>query len=141
VELLQVESEGKSAREVENSFIEALDGKNIEGKIVLLKTKGTLRDGKPSDVDWKRITSLASERGALTMKKSVHLNVKDTEIVKPTASNIEAVETEVIEKNAGDDKDKVLRLMEALNVEKGEDEKNYIYEEKIKSNMRKVLGV
>ncbi len=148
VELIQVEADGKSAKDVESSFMDAIDGKEIESKIVLLKSKGTLKEGKPSDIDWKRISALAKEKGAVSLKKSVHLSEKEAEIVKPTATSVESIETEVIESNSGKgkikkeaEKDLIAKLMEALNVEKAEDEKVYIYEEKIKANMRKVLGI
>jgi hypothetical protein len=148
VELIEVASEGRSAREVESLFTDALGSMPISGKIVLLKTKGALREGRPSDIDWKKIGALASDKGALALKKSVHLTVRESDVAIPAAGSIESVESEVIEKNTGKgrlakekEKELVLRLMEALNVEKGEDEKNYAYEEKIKSNMRKVLGV
>ena len=144
VKIISVDCNLKSPHEIESEFFDLLSKDGIDGSIILLKASGMLASGKPTDINWKRITEAAQQAGARAVKRSVHLTVQEAEVAKVEVSGgLEQIEQSVITKNVerSEDKDIALQLMHALAVEKGEDEKNALYEEKIKVGAMKILGV
>ena len=112
-------------------------------KIILLKIKGTLKSGKASEINFKVIAERCKNMGCLTMKKSVNLVTEDIEL-KTQEKSVKEIETSLIEqavKEQPDRKDMIPALMDLLNQEKTENEKNLIYEERIKSSVLKMMGL
>lgn len=142
VRTITIGCEGKTPQSIESEFLAAISSRDVSGKIVLLKASGMIL-GKPSDVNWRAITERAQSAGAFAVKRSVHLSAKETELAKPleVSGGLEEIERAIIEKNACGKGELVRKLMDALAVEKAEDEKNVTYEEKVKSNVKKVLGI
>ena len=142
VRTIEIACDGKSPQQIEAEFSSSISARDVGGKIVLLKASGTIA-GKPTDINWRAIGDKAKSSGAFAVKRSVHLSAAETAITKPldVSGGLEHIEKAIIERNAGSDSELVLKLMDVLAVEKAEDEKNLAYEEKIKSGIRKVLGV
>jgi len=144
VKALSVNCDGKSPHQVETELVNDLGGLEVDGSIVLIKATGILASGKPTDICWKRITDAALQAGAKAVKRSVNVTSKDVEMATIDAlGSLEQIEQMIIEKNIGkiDDKDMILRLMPVLALEKSEDEKNVVYEEKIKFGVKRLLDL
>ncbi|MFH0832803.1 MAG: DNA repair exonuclease [Candidatus Aenigmatarchaeota archaeon] len=141
VVLVKVNANGKSPMQVENEIVEKTEKEDIKNAILLLKVEGCLENGKPSDIDFKNITSLAAD--ALTVKKNTSkLTSKEFEEVAVKSVAIEEIEKEII-KNHGKPygEDFIFALMNVLQEEKLEDETSHTYDDRIKSNVKKVLGI
>lgn len=144
IRMVSISCDGKSPQQIESEFLEELGRADVSGAIVLLKASGTLAAGKPTDISWSRISDAAQRSGARAVKRSVHVTTKEAEVVKVEATGgLEEIEQTVIAKNVENvgERDVIMRLMSALAVEKGEDEKNAVYDDKIRSGAMKVFRV
>jgi len=133
---VNVNAEGKSSREVEDEIL-SING--YEGKILLLRVKGVLREGKSSDINFKVISDKFKESFVflknttkLTSKEFLDLDIKESEI--------EDVEKEIVKEfDLSYSEEFVNNLMELLNKEKNEGEKNVDFERRILKDLEKVL--
>lgn len=151
VALMKLRVDGMKISEIENSLMEKIEGGDLKNKILLIKLEGVL-DGRQSDINFKAVTSKALEKGAITVKRSIHVTAKEFEEVSVRPhSNIEQLEKEIIRENPppkplfGLPREKeerlVLDMMNLLRDEKQEDETNSVFEERVKQNAKKILGL
>lgn len=147
---IKVDAQDKSPSKVESDIKKELKGKVLFNTIVTIRIKGTLSEGKPSDIDFKSVFEYAYDKGALfVMKNSNKLTNKEFEEVKIDISKIDDVEASLIKEHVGNsniwDKDKEAKLtsalLDAFDLEKREGEKNYDFEHRVKENVDKVLGL
>ncbi len=124
-------------------IISKLNERSLEDKIVLLKVKGELEKGKNSDIKFQKIEEFVKNNGAYFMLKNSHdLNTKeyDTNIEIKDEKNIEK---ETIEKysqeNPSDFNKLIPSLMQALSIEKQEDEKTDIFNNRLIEEIKKIL--
>ncbi|MBI4895276.1 MAG: exonuclease SbcCD subunit D [Candidatus Aenigmarchaeota archaeon] len=144
--LVDIDGTDKSTTQIESEFIENIENSNLEDKIVLLKTKGKLKSGKASDINFSLITEKAIEKKAYCVKRSVHLTLEQTMENKVDITGMKDVEKEVLEKIIEKESiekysELIEQLLNALKEERLENEKNNVYEEKIKSNVMKALNI
>lgn len=66
----EYDASGRKSSEIQGEIMEALKGIPVEGRVVLLKIKGELSQGKTSDIDFQAIRRFLLEKGALF----IHLN-------------------------------------------------------------------
>ncbi len=150
VALMKFSVDDRKPYEVEKETVAKIESSDLGGKVLLLKFDGVL-DGKISDIDFKSIAGAAENRGAIIVKKSTSgIKTKEfREISMRQFSSMEQIEREII----GDHKDMLaldgigdveslaMNVMSALGDEKIEDETVATFEERLKSNMKKVLGL
>ena len=150
--LITVDGNGKTASQIEREFLDMIDNEDVRGKIVLLKTSGKLKDGKPSDLSFKDISERCKSKGSLSMKRSIHLTSEDVEIkTEHKGLGVKEMELNLIEKVVAEktkskadseiNKELILKLIDALKEERREDEKNLVYDERIKAGIMKILGL
>jgi len=146
-----VDADHKSPEEAEALIEEKIKGKQFINTIVLLKVSGTLRTGKPSDINMKHIMEKIYSQGAFfVMKSTSKLGSEDFEEVKMD-TNIEDVEDALIREHLGQvkvsgfDAEKeyqtIKDLIKILSQEKHEGEKVYEYEERVRKEADKTLGL
>ena len=145
VVLIEDDVTGKSIINIENEIIERIESLKMNGNLLLLKVGGVL-DGRVSDIDFDKIYRKASEKGAIIIKKSVHVTTKDLEEINiKSFDNIEELEHELVKEHSdkiktGFDSERVtFELMNILKEEKKEGETNADFESKILDNVKKVL--
>ncbi len=146
--LVEEDAGSRTPGEVEGSIMEKID-KNLRNTLVLIKVSGTLKSGKPSDIDFKNITGRAESMGAIAAKKNINrLLSPSLEEVEVEAASMDEIEKRIVaghaEKMKMHDKDTtdlIISLMNTLKDEKGEDETNATFEEKIKGNSKRLLGL
>ena len=146
--LVEEDANGRAPGEVESSIMETID-KNLENTLVLIRVSGTLSSGKLADVDFKNIAVRAESLGAIAMKKNINkLFSPSMEEVAVEVASMDEIERRIIAEHATkmklrdkDTEDLIISLMNVLKDEKGEDETNATFEEKIKGNTKKLLGL
>jgi len=123
-----------------------LDKLNLKDKIVLLKLKGTLKEGKSGDIRFHEIENFINKKGAFSFLRNISsIKIANTEIedVSSSTDNIEHIESKILgeysKKNPGNFNKYLPQLMNALSIEKNEDEKSITYEERLLSELKNIL--
>ena len=143
-ETLPISIEITNAITATGKIIEELNKKDIEDKIVLLRLKGDIQQGKNSDIKFQEIEDHIKSKGAYFLLKNTHeLNSQELEL-DIEIKDSENVEEETIkiysEENPSDLNSLIPQLMNSLSIEKQEDEKTEIFNNRVLDNTRKVLG-
>ena len=146
--LIDEDVTGKTPGEAESIVMDAIE-KNLEKTAVLIKLRGALKSGKPSDIDFKNITVKAESLGALAVKKNISKLTSETmeELKVENVTNIDELEKKIITEHAArmqllgkkDMQQLITALMNTLKEEKGEDETNATFEDKIKENAKRLI--
>ena len=124
-------------------IISELDSNDIVDKIVLLRLSGEFKSGKISDIRFQEIENFCKD-------KKVYCLVRNTSKLKVEESqiSIEVKDMHEIEENIIKEHfnsatrfgDKITSLLKALSIEKQEDEKNQIFEERLMSELKTILN-
>ena len=131
---IEINADGKTAREVEDEIFSIRD---YEDKILLLRVGGVLKEGKSRDINFKAIGDKFKDSFAflknitkLTSKEFLDLEVKEGEI--------EDVESEIIKEfKLNYDEEFVRNLMNLLDKEKDEGERNIDFERRLLKDLEK----
>lgn len=144
-DVLPIEIEIENALTATDKVIAELEKHNLEDKIVLLKLRGTIKQGKTADIKFQNIQEKARE-------KKVYALLKNTSQLKTTEPEIE-IETDDIEKieeaiigdfiKKNDSKFNkfITSLINSFNLEKQEDEKRVIFENRLLAELNKILNL
>lgn len=124
-------------------IISEIDRLNLSGKIFLLKLKGTLKEGKTGDIRFNEIEDFVTKKGATVFLRNISaIRVQETEI-EIESDDMENIEEKIIEEyaqqNPADFNKYLPSLMEALSIEKNEDEKSVIYENRLLDELKNIL--
>jgi N-glycosylase/DNA lyase len=130
-------------------IITELDRRNLKDKIVLMKLTGTLINGKTGDIRFNEIEDFVRKKQAYTFLRNISaLKIQESEIeIKDTAGldDIEKIEEKIIEQYADktpNEFNKALTsLMNIMSIEKNEDEKTAIFEDRLISDLKKLLNL
>jgi DNA repair exonuclease SbcCD nuclease subunit len=148
---IQIDANDKTPTNIESEIEKHIDTE-LKDKIVLLRVVGTLKSGNPKDIDFRRLTALMKEQGAMTVKRSIgKLTSSEYKEIKVTAASREDLEDKLIQEHAGQlkikgiDKKKEIRLtkdlIKALVDGKSPDEKKKDYQARLESDILTVLGI
>jgi hypothetical protein len=135
---ITLNSEGKSAREVED---ELFNIQNYEDNIVTLRVEGILREGKVSDINFKKIFDRMSS-AYVVLKNTSKLKSKESLEYDFGEDSVEELENKDISEFVKDidfDKDFVENLIVILDKEKDEGEKNNDFENRIVKDFEKII--
>ena len=144
-EILRIELEIENTLTATDKILAALEKENLENKIVLLKLKGTIKQGKTADIKFSEIIDKAKEKSAFILLKNTNqLKTEEPEIEIQTGDidKIEdtIIETFVKENHSGFNKF-LSQLINSFNLEKQEDEKSAIFESRLLSEINKILSL
>ena len=117
---------------------------NIRDKIVILKVAGLLERGKIADINFQDLGKAATEQGAYVMlRNTAKLQTKEAEISIELKSD--DIEAEILEKYQTDNPHKfnalIQELFSVLQLDKKEDEKLKVFEDRLLSDVKKIVGV
>jgi len=147
-EVVSIEIEIENGLTATEKIISELDKLNLRDKIVLLKLKGTLTQGKTGDIKFNEIEEFIKKKEAYTFLRNISsIKIQDTEFQIETSSsdNIENIEktifSEYSKKNPTNFNKYLPQLMTALSLEKNEDERSTIYEDRLLSELKNILEV
>jgi len=145
VEVVKLEIE--DAIGATGKIILELEKRALEGKIVLLKLYGILKQGKHTDIKFQEIQDYVEKIGAYSFLKNTSKLVLEKQdlTIDFESSEKEEIEERLIKNYAKDNpsnlNELILPLMEALSLEKQEDEKSMVFESRLFSSLGKVLDV
>ena len=135
--------ETKNALTATQKIIDELNKRDLNDKIVLLRIYGDLEQGKNSDVKFPQIEQHAKNKGAYFVLKNTHdLNTREVEI-KLEIEKSENVEEQSIKsysaENPSDFNSLIPQLINSLDLEKKEDEKTEIFNNRVLEEAKKIL--
>jgi DNA repair exonuclease SbcCD nuclease subunit len=128
-----------------SQIIAELDKRNIKDKIVLLRVHGEIEEGKQSDIKFLQIEEFAFQKGAYFLLKNTHdLNVKEVKLeFQVETKSEEGIEKETVtlysEQNPSDFNELIPQLLHSLAIEKNEDEKTEIFNNRVLDEAKKIL--
>ena len=144
-EVVSVEIEIDNALEATQKIIMELDKLNLNDKIILLKLKGIITQGKTGDIRFNEIEEFVKKKNAYSFLRNISsLKIQDIDFgeMLPTdnAENIERkISEDFFKNNPSDFNEYHHSLMTALSLEKNEDEKSIIYENRLMSELKNIL--
>jgi exonuclease SbcD len=137
VETIKVNAEDRKVDEVESELKKKISSLNGKDFILLVRVSGTLKEGKPSDIDFKKLFEEAHEKGALVARKNTNaLSSKEYEEFEVSTDTVENLENRIIDEHMGqsemkNEKELIERLLKVLDTEKMEGETSATYEERV----------
>lgn len=142
-EIVKIEIEVKNAQEGTAQIIQELEKHHLEDKIVLLRIRGELEQGKTSDIKFAQIEEYVNSKNAYFILKNTHdLKTKDVELGFEVKSN-ENLEEETIkvysEQNQSEFNDLIPLLMNSLSLEKQEGEKTEGFVRRVIDEAQRIL--
>jgi hypothetical protein len=144
-EVLVFNIEIKNALNATEQIISALKKENLRNKILILKLYGILEVGKSSDIDFMKIENYSKSEGAFSILRSttkLHLSEPEVKFEVLDSTQLEA---QIIKKFEETNPNKfnplIPSLIKSLQIEKIEDEKLAIFEERLISEVKKILQI
>ena len=144
-ELIELEIE--NAITATQKIIDVLKTRELKDKIVLLKLSGAIRQGKTSDIKFQEIEEYLNNEGAYSfLKNTSRLEQEKQEMqIELNSREMEKVEESLIKKyeleNPSDFNKLIFPLMNSLSLEKQEDEKSASFENRLFSELSRVLNI
>lgn len=143
IEVLDLELSDSSI--ATDSILSALENRQVENSIVVIRLKGILSVGKSADIDFQRIESVLRQRGALvTIRSTTNLLFAEPE-VHIDLSDAEEYESSIIksftEKNPSTFNQFIEPLMRTLQSEQPEDETSAVFNDRLLSECRRILSL
>ena len=127
-------------------IISELDKLNLRDKIVLLKLRGTLVQGKTGDIRFNEIEEFVLKKGVSVFLRNISalkLQELEFEMESFPTDNPQNIEKRIMDeyskKNPADFNKYWSQLMMALSLEKNEDEKSIVYEDRLLSELKNIL--
>jgi len=146
-EVISFNIEIKNALTATEQIISKLNSSDIEDKIVLLRLRGEIENGKNSDIKFQQIEEIVKQKKAYFMLKNTHeLKTREIEFGEEGSEikNAENIEEEAIkiysEQNPSDFNSMIPQLMNSLSIEKQEDEKTEVFNSRVMEETKKILG-
>ncbi|MFA5060814.1 MAG: exonuclease SbcCD subunit D [Candidatus Pacearchaeota archaeon] len=146
-EVAYLEIEIQNGLTATEKIIAEIDKLNLRDKIFLLKIYGTLSEGKTGDIHFNEIEEFVKKKEAYSFLRNISsIKIKEADFeISPEHENVEDLEKKIVReyssKNPGDFNKYLPRLLEALAIEKKEDEKSVIFEERLYSELKDVLDL
>ncbi len=135
----------KNTANTTENIISFLEDENLENKIVIIKLFGILENGKITDIDLKKIESVVKKKRAFAfLRNTSKLFLPDMEM-KISSIDEKDIEESIIKdfekKNKSKFNEVIFPLMRSLQAEKLEDERISIFEDRILSEINKILKI
>ncbi len=144
-EVISLDFDIKNALNATEQILEKLEQSFLKDKIVILKIHGILEKGKTSDINFKKIEEFIKQSGAFVFLKSTSkLHMSEPEIKLDLLDSID-IEAKIIkgyeDLNPNRFNSFIHSLMNSLQTEKLEDERSAVFEDRIVSESKKILGL
>ena len=125
------------------AILTSLEREKIENKIVILRLRGILEKGKISDIDFVKIEQYLKKRGVFVFLKSTSkVHTVDAEMkfdIVDTVNLEQQIITKFEESHPSKFNTYIPILLKSLQIEKLDDEKSAVFEERVLSEVKKVL--
>jgi DNA repair exonuclease SbcCD nuclease subunit len=135
--------EVRNALTATDEILALLTSEPIRDKIIVLKLSGVLEKGKTADIDFAKIEKFAQEKGVYVLLRSTtQLHAAEASIVPETfdSANLESQIMKHFEESHPNKYNPYISpLLKALQIERLEDEKNDVFEDRLISEVNKIL--
>lgn len=115
--------------EIRTKLFENIGKNNLKDAIALVRITGRLSEGKIADIKINEALSMAYEKGAYIVMKSISIKSKEFESIKIDASSAEDIESRLVSENPKSSL--IISLMHDLSAEKREGENSADFEKRI----------
>jgi len=139
---VSIDGEQKTPTEVESLVRQQLLKNDLTNALVTIRVSGCLKQGRPADVRWNDLFHDAyAKKAYFVMKNTNAFTSKEMEIIMVKESNVEEVETSLLQQHAGqfklsaNDVELAKKLMQSLSAEKAEGERNADFDSRLHSEM------
>ncbi len=143
-EVVSLEIELDNGITATKEIISKIDKLNLNDKIFLLKLKGELIVGDSGDILFNEIEEFVKKKNAFCFLRNISSLKKKEKDFQITLENLEKSEEKIIEEykklSSGNFSSLIDDLMHILSLEKNEDEKNNIFEDRVLFELKKVLN-
>jgi hypothetical protein len=142
VESFLINADNKTIEQIED---ELKSINNVEDKIVLIRIEGTLKSGRPSDINFKEIFD--NYNSFIILKNTNKLKSLEFEGYETMHGDVEEVEELILKENLSKidtvfDQEQIAKLlMIALNIEKNEGEYNIDFENRLTKDLIKIFNL
>ena len=147
-----IDCSGMTADNVRKELIENIENSDIKEKIILIRLKGKMSNGRQADIDFRSIFEMIYKRGAyFVMKNTSALNMTGLEEIKIKSGSAEEIEESLIKEHIGQisingmdgpgEEQLAKSLLKSLDTDKKEGEKVHDFEERITSELDKFLQI
>lgn len=144
-----IDCKDKTAEKVKQELIDKIKD-DMKDKIVMIRLKGKLSSGRQSDIGLRGLFDMIYEKGAyFIMKNTTALNITELEEIKVKAGSAEEIEASLIKEHLGQiklgnmdiskEEELTKMIINTLNTEKQEGEKVHDFEDRIKSELDRIL--
>lgn len=143
-DVVSINIEVRNALTATDKIISEIEKRDIEDKILLLRIKGNLENGKNSDIKFSQIEDLVKRKKAYFYLRNTHdLKTKEPEI-EIEVKDTENIEEEIIkiysEKNPSEFNNSITQLMDILSTEKQEGETTESFINRVLDETKKILS-
>ncbi|MFH1307370.1 MAG: DNA repair exonuclease [archaeon] len=126
-------------------IISEINKRNIRDKIILLRLSGEIKKGKTSNINFIEIENYAKSKGAYVLLKSTSgLLTKETKIEVET-NDVDELEKTIFKKYSEENPSQfnslIDSLINSLSLEKQEDEKSIIFNDRLMSEVNRILNI
>lgn len=142
-DVVSVEIEISNALIATEKIISELSGYELKDKIVLLRISGRLKQGKTADIKFSEIEDFVNKKNAYAFLKNASKLVTEEAGVDIDMGNMENIEENIIKKYLEENQSKfnslIPQLIGTLDLEKQEDEKNIVFQERLIKDIRRII--
>lgn len=142
-EIVSIELELRNTLSATEKIIDELKDKELENKIVLLRIRGELENGKISDIKFAEIEEFVKEKQAYFLLRNTH-DLKSKEIeMELDIGDTENIEDETIkvysDQNPSEFNKLISQVMNVFSIEKQEDERSEVFINRLLDGTKRVL--
>jgi len=146
IKIIDIDAEHKTSQDVTHLMLENIH--DISNQIVLIRISGELKEGKISQIEFRKVYELAYAKGAYyVMRNTSKLTSSEFEEAQIETKSSENVEEDIINEHIGQmklydqetEKKLIKNMMKILGSERMEGEKVYEFESRIKKEMKHFL--
>ena len=151
--VLDVDMKDVKINEIEENLNNLVKNNDFFNKVVILKIKAQIKDGKVGDVNIKEIEKEIMKKGALVIEKNLS-GLTSRKIFKTSfneGSSIKEIEEKIAGENIGiinidginlkKEKEIILELIKTLEIPKKTGQTNIVYENEINASCRNIFDV
>ncbi|MFQ5531274.1 MAG: exonuclease SbcCD subunit D [Candidatus Nanoarchaeia archaeon] len=146
-EVISLQVQVTNALTATDKIVSELERLDLNNKIVLLRVKGEIETGKNTDIKFSYIEQIAKQKGAYFLLKNTHelktLEPELADIAEGSEATRENIEEESIKaftsQNPSEFNKFIPQLIHSLTIEKQEDEKTDIFNNRLLEESKKIL--
>jgi len=141
--ILVINHETSNTLNATDEILSILKKESLKDKIIILKISGIIERGKTTDIDFSKIEKYTKEKKAFILLK----NISKLQMAEPELQldvlDTEDIESKIIKKFEESHKSRfnffIAPLIRILQIEKLDDEKSAVFEERLISETKKIL--